>query len=333
MLAIGSKHSQKKEKAVLIAKDKANSKNIYWLPDSKDKLPTQKICGDPLKMLDEEEMLRVFKKYSLSKKQIQGLLEFYKDPDLMEIDFDSDWKLKCAFNQIEKMIIKTLKTTYLNPCSDIIPHFDPSRMHGQAFVGPTRSGKTYAMCQVLLQDQFASTKVYVFTLNEHDPSIALLKKRKKSKTVFIDLKKIDPNRQLRLRRDCSPDSILVFDDVMELPRSDPLRANLINLMNETLSRGRHHKSRKDSNGCSAMVAAHHFRSGMDSKTLWNEVSYLTIYRSSSPHKSYDFLTKTLNIHRKDVQRIFEMSEGCRSICFHVSGKPMYAAWATGICLL
>ena len=67
--------------------------------------------------------------------------------------------------------------------------------------------------------------------------------------------------------------------------------------------------------------------------IWNEVPYLTVFPSSSPHKIRDFLTKSLNMHRQDVTRILSLAEGSRSICFHISGKPMFACWDTGICLL
>ena len=213
----------------------------------------------------------------------------------------------------------------------IVPHFDQNQNHSHALVGPTRSGKTYGMAQILLRPEFASRKVYVFSLNAQDASIALLKQRKnKSKTIFVDLEKIGPD--LDLKRDVSPDAVLVMDDVLELPRSDEKRQALLKLMNETLSRGRHHKSSKNSPGCSVMFCGHAFRGGRDLAYVWREVPYLTVYPSSSRHRIRDFLTKSLQMHRNDLDRIFELSEGSRSITFHIH-KPMYACWDTGIVLL
>ena len=332
MLQVGSKHGRKVAGGVLIARDTANNQNIWWVPDKKDALPTQKICGNPLQVVENEEMLRIFKKFSLGKKDIAKLMNFYKDPDELDIDFGDEWKLKCAFQCLEKLIIRSLKTCYVNECASLQTLYDQSTNHSHALIGPTRSGKTYGMAQILLRPEFENRKVYVFSLNPSDSSIQMLKQRKrKRKTVFVDMDRVH-ERKMKLRDSVSPDSILVFDDTLELERTDPMRGTLLALMNETLSRGRHHKSSRNSPGCAAYFCGHIFKAGRDLQYLWNEVPYLSVYPSSSKHKIRDFLIKSLNLHRNDVDRILGLAEGSRSICFHIQ-KPMFAQWDTGLCLL
>ena len=101
MLKVGSKHNKKPQGGILLAKDRANNQSIWWIPDSKDAMPTQTICGSPLSVVEDEELLKLFKKFTLSKREVARLLAFYKDPDVLEVDFGDEFKLKCAFQCLE----------------------------------------------------------------------------------------------------------------------------------------------------------------------------------------------------------------------------------------
>ena len=333
MIAFGNKYS-KTPKSILIAKDTRLNQKIYWVPDQE--YPLQTVKGNPLQLIPEEDLLKLFKKYGIKKKEIKKMLNFYEDPEELTMDIEDDFKLKLCFKSLEEMMLNALKSIYLDPTAEIDVWHDPDLLLSIAMIGASNSGKSFLAQQILNRPEFAKKKVYVFSQNPNDPSITSLKKRGKY-TIFVDLTKI--NSPLKLTRDVSPGSILFFDDILELRRGQnedghDLRRNLINLINQTMTRGRHHRKNKNSPGCSAVICAHLFKNGHDSRVLWNELQGgLYIYPSSSPHQIMDFLVKKIGMNKTDVQNILKFAKGSRWICFKISGRPLMAAWKTGIYLL
>ena len=127
MLAIGSKHS--KQDGVKLARDYNNNEDIYFVKD--EPLPCQKLtCADPLQLIDDDVMLSVFKRYSLSKKEIRTLLDFYRSPDAESMTFDS-WKQQQAFAKLESHMIRALKTVYVNPTAHLDVHYNHMNMRTQ----------------------------------------------------------------------------------------------------------------------------------------------------------------------------------------------------------
>ena len=193
MLAVGSKHRAKQ--GVLLGRDLYNNDNITCVDD--EELPCQGFSGaSAIEIVDEEDLLQIFKRFSLSKKDINQILEFYRDPESETLESD-DWKLSQAFRCVEQLILSKLKRFYHNPTSRIVPAYDPSNMRGHVFCGCTRSGKTWRACEILCM--FPKIKVYVFTLNQDDETLQMLRqKRPKKNTVFVDLNKLE-GQPLRLR--------------------------------------------------------------------------------------------------------------------------------------
>ena len=80
MLAVGDQY-RKTRGAKKLAVDRSNSdEGVYWVPEGD--FPLQKPHGiaSPLKLVDPDWLLKnVFKKYSLSKKEIRLLTNFYED--------------------------------------------------------------------------------------------------------------------------------------------------------------------------------------------------------------------------------------------------------------
>lgn len=332
MLAIGSKF-KKNEGSVLIAKDTRTNKPIYYVQDQD--LPLQKVRGNPLQLVNEDDLLKLFKKYGLKKAEISKIVNFYSEPDELTFEIQDDWKMRLCFKKVEELMLNALKNIYLDPTAEIEVFHDSKLLLGVAMIAASNSGKTWLASSILLRPEFDKVKVYVFTQNPKDPSITRLKKRGRY-TVFVDLNQI--TRPLKLTRDVSPGSILLFDDIFEMKRGEnkygfDRRKEMINLCNQALTRGRHHKS-KSGRTTSAIICAHTFRNAHDSKILWNECAGgLYVFPSSSPHKIRDFLTKTIGIHKTDLEQIFKFSKGSRHVCFRISGKPLFAAWEHGVYLL
>ena len=332
MLAIGQKF-KKQEGSVLLAKDTRTNKPVYYVPDQD--LPLQKVRGNPLHLVNEDDLLKMFKKYGLKKSEIAKLINFYKEPDELSFEIQDDWKMRLCFKKVEELMLNALKNIYLNPTAELEVHHDPKLLLGVAMIAASNSGKTWLASSICLRPEFDKIKIYVFTQNPKDPSITRLKSRGKY-TVFVDLDQI--NSPLKLTRDVAAGSILLFDDIFEMKRGPnkhgfDRRKTIINLCNQVLTRGRHHKA-KNGRATSAIICAHTFRNAHDSKILWNECAGgLYVFPSSSPHKIRDFLTKTIGIHKSDLEQIFKFSKGSRHICFRISGKPLFALWKTGIYLL
>ena len=176
--------------------------------------------------------------------------------------------------------------------------------------------------------------MYIFTPNVNDSSLLRLKARGK-KTTFVDLTKI--THQLHVS-DFPPDSLCFFDDVYEgIPRGKTasgfdLRASLVQLGNEIMHRGRHHKSRHGP-GMSFILVSHIFKAGSDTKSLWSELQGgLYVYPGGSPHVISDFLRTKMGLHKIDIHRILKLAEPSRFICFKLS-KPQCAIFETGVYLL
>lgn len=330
MIAVGNKYKKKKN-SVLLARNVNTNQNIYYVDD--EEFPLQKIKGSPLKLINTEELLKCFKKYGLKKDEISKLINFYtKEPEQLSLELGDDFKLRMCFKKLEDMMLTALKNIYIDPSADLEVYHDPELLLGIAMIGPSHSGKTYAATSILLR--WPKIKVYVFTQNPSDPSITRLKERGKY-TIMVDLKKI--NKPLKLS-DVSPGSILLMDDIFEMRRGEDanghdLRKNLINLINQTLSRGRHHRKTKNSRGTSVIICAHMFKNAHDSRVLWNEVNALYVYPSSSHWQILDFLVKKIGLHKTNVEEILNFSKGARSLCFKIGKKPMNCVWKNGIYLL
>lgn len=331
MLGIGRLKTKTK---TLLAVNTQGNVPVYFVPN--EDYPQQKINGSPLRLVDPESLLKIFKKYSLKKSEISLLVDFYEnsDSEVLELE-EGSVKLKMAFQKLEQLMLDALKNVFYDPSAKMQVYHDPKLFLGAAFIGPSHSGKTYAAGDILLRPEFEKTKLYVFTQNPTDPSILRLKTRGRY-TVFVDLNKITSD--LNLVDSVSPSSICLFDDIFELPRTTnangySLRKNLINLMNQILVRGRHHKKNKHAPGTSAIICAHMFKNAHDSKVLWNEAQGgIYIFPSSSPHKSKDFL-KSIGIHRVDLDRIFDFARDSRWICFKISQRPVHAIYENGVYLL
>lgn len=338
MLVVGSEH--KKKKNVQLALDKNSNQAIYWTDDDGDQEIAARPGSGPLALIDPDDLLRVFKKYGLSKKEIRLVVNFYENFEDLGDAVTQSWKLKRAFEDIEQLMIQTLKTTYIDPTADLIPWFDGESLRSCAFVAASNAGKTWMATDILLRPELSKAKVYVFTMNPEDPSITRLKDRGKRYTIFVDLEKVRARgKPLILERDFPKDSIIFYDDVLDAlqncrdPRKFCLRKTLVALMNRVLVKGRHHRSSRTSRGSCMFLCSHLFKGGRDQSTLWAEVKNVFLFPSASKHQVMDFLKTKLMMHTKDAKRVLKHSDKSRWVCLRLVEKPMAAIFQTGIMLL
>ena len=306
MLAF-TKNARKKKGAVLLATDTRGEK-VYWIPEE-----TYAVQTPPLKnvldMVEAEYLLKnIFKKYGLNRGEIKKLTNFYESLD-SHLETDSSWKLKSAFQALEKHLMHLLKVQYHDKVADLFPVIDGSKKAHVVAFGPSGAGKTSALVKILMHDSFAGRKIYIFTSQANDSSLKPLKERGK-KSVFIDLDKIPDDLDL-----CShfpPDSVLFFDDILDsLPLSSPIRKCLINLISTTLVKGRHHKKKAGCPGCSVFCAGHKFKQGKATTRIWDEADYCLLYPSSSEHSVRHFAVNHLGVHTKEMSKILKFSQGSR----------------------
>ena len=302
-----SKTARKKKGAVLLATD-AKGDKVYWIPEE-----TYAVQTPPLKnvldMVAPEYLLKsIFKKYGLNRGEIKKLTNFYESPDNF-LETESSWKLKTAFEALEKHLMHLLKVQYHAKVADLFPAIDGGKKAHVVAFGPSGSGKTSALVKILMQQSYAHRKLYVFTTQADDTSLRPLKERGK-KTVFIDLKKIPDDLDL-----CShfpPDSVLFFDDILDsLTLGSPVRKCLVNLVQRTLVAGRHHKKKQGCPGCSVFVAGHKFKQGKSTTRIWDEADYCLLYPSSSEHSVRHFAVNNLGVHSKEMTKILKFSKGSR----------------------
>ncbi len=330
MLAIGSEHKNTPG-SFLLARDTKSSKAVYWVPEQE--YPLIPPSGNVLDLVESDWLLKFFKKYSLNKEQIKKLVHFYEDRETISLKL-GDWKIREAFKYLEDHMLKILKSRFKDVSLKLEPYHDPNNLRGLAAISASFSGKSYAMASILLRPEFIKRKLYIFTPNIKDKSLLRLKARG-NKSIFIDMNKITSPLSLD---DFPPDSLVYMDDVFEnLPRRRTanqfdLRASLLHLCNQILTRGRHHAT-KNGPGMSLILVSHILKNGSDTKTLWSELGGgLYLFPSSSKHTIVDFLRTKIGLSKHDVTRILDLATGSRSICFKLS-RPMCAIWESGVYLL
>jgi len=301
------KNAKKKKGAVLLATDTRGDK-VYWIPEETYAVQTPPL-NNVLDMVEPEYLLKsIFKKYGLNRGEIKKLTTFYESPD-SHLDVDGNWKMKSAFEALEKHLMRLLKVQYYNKVADLFPVIDGSKKAHVVAFGPSGSGKTSALVKILMQPSFANRKVYIFTTQANDLSLKPLKERGK-KSVFIDLEKIPEN--LDLTTHFPHDSVLFFDDIIDsLPPQSPVRKTLLNLVSSTLVRGRHHRKKDGCPGCSVFVAGHKFKQGRATTRIWDEADYCLLYPSSSEHSVRHFAVNHLGVHTKEMSKILKFSKGSR----------------------
>ena len=329
MIASGHKHSKTKG-SVLLATDVNSKTPYYWIPNREYPEIASK-HDDLMQMLDSDWLLGIFRKYSLKQKDISSLIDFFKKSNTdTSLEIGDSWKLRQAFNAVEKRLLEKMKSCMVDNSLNLEPFHEKS-FRTIAAIGPSNSGKTYQLVSILLREEFRKRKVYIFTPNPDDKSLLRLKQRPKSKNVWIDLMKVQ--RSLRLS-DFDVDSIIFVDDIWdsEMRGKGGLRKIMLNLCDEVMVRGRHHAS-KGGPGTSLMLTTHVLSSkGMDKQILYTEAQNLYLYPSASPHTISHFLHSKIGLHRSDIKELLKISKGSRYIMIY-NNKPICAIFKNGICLL
>ena len=128
----------------LIAQDK--HLQVYLVPE--EEYPKILPKGNALQLLDNEILLKeVFRKYRLKKEDIKMITSFYSQSDTTCIDVEN-WSLRQAFEKIEQLILRSLKTEYIVTGAKLFPHF--SGRIALAVLGKTNTGKSFMSSEIKL---------------------------------------------------------------------------------------------------------------------------------------------------------------------------------------
>ena len=86
-----------------------------------------------------------------------------------------------------------------------------------------------------------SRPIICFSMNPEDPSLAPSRKLHKKRWMDIDMSKVQGDIPLS---QVPPGALIIFDDCLEMPNSDPRKRVIFALLNRLVTRGRHRKGKK-----------------------------------------------------------------------------------------
>jgi len=136
-----------------------------------------------------------------------------------------------------------------------------------------------------------------------DPSLRPARKLHKRRWLDVDINKITGPLTLDM---VEPGSLVIVDDALELPRNDPRKAVLYDLLNAIATRGRHHRGTKGNTvrGCEYHVISHY---GSDRKlvTLRNASKAWVLFPSCSRTQSIHILRSRLHRTKKEVEALLD----------------------------
>ncbi len=339
MLSIGSEREhQKYEGRVLLATNKENGDKIFFIPSDEDDLPLQKLQNKQIfDLIPPERFHKLIKRWNLNKKEANLIKEFYsqKSDDIFDMSENDNYRLRAAFSEIESMLITILKSVYHKKGSDIHPWFsgtvysDGSTNH-LAIMGASGVGKSTWVNNLLGEDQFQDSMVWVISSTPSDSVWKILRQnRKKRLTKFLDPDKIDQPLRIEDFMDRNRKVIVLADDILDTlsQRSNNKQATvrnwLMNLFQEILVKGR-------VSNVMLFLVYHKPRQGFTS--IYEECSALLSFPRSNSNALVELLTRKLAINKKTVQTVLKRAGNSRFVLWKFT-QPTCAIYSTGITLI
>ena len=339
MLAIGpEKDYQNFDGKVLLAINNENKDRIFYIPSDEEDLPLQKLQTKQIfDLLPADRFHKLIKRWNLNKKEANLIKEFYsqRSEDILDLGDNDNYRLRAAFSEIESLLIHLLKTVYTKKGSDLHPWFsgkvysDGSTNH-LAIQGASGTGKSTWVSNLLKEEQFQDSMLWIISSTNEDPVWKILKQgRRKRLTKFIDPEKIDEPLSIKHFMDPKRPVILLADDILDTlsqrsHNSQSIVRNwLMNLFQEILVKGR-------VSNVTLFLVYHKPRQGFTS--LYEECSALLSFPQSNSHSLMELLTRKLAISKKTVQAVLDRAGSSRFILWKFT-QPTCAIYKTGITLI
>lgn len=282
-------------------------------------------------LTDDDWLNTACKKYRLPAKEIRALKRTWS---LGAPTFESDnIKAQLCFRDMEKTIIGRMKRQFqpdrnykMLPWIQHGEQFGNTRPSNIYIVANTSAGKTVILDKLLCSvDRHGlnwahGRKIVAFTMHQDDPSLGGAKNCHKKNWIQIDMEKINGPIQLSA---IPKGALVIFDDVLELDRSDPRRQIVYDLLNRIVTVGRHETGKKSNSrrGIEAVVLTH-YGSRRELGTVRNACRFWILFPGTSRHQAVFMMKSRLDYSKKQVNDLLNKAGDSRYVCFH-NHHPQY----------
>jgi len=275
----------------------------------------------PDKLLRREDWMQFIKKYRLSNSDVKKLRSTWL---LGAPSFASENpRAMFAFKEIEELLLKRMRSNYNPGQGNILPWFalaDNNNSPDNVFiVGNTSCGKTRWLADMLINvdkkgENWATNRPIVcFSMHPDDPSLAPARKLHKRRWLDIDMSKISAKIPLDA---VEPGALVIFDDCLEMGRSDPRRLVLYDLLNELVVRGRHRRGKKGNARRGNEVAViTHYGSNRSLQITRMACKFWCLFPSCSRNQSVHMLRSRLHYTKKQTEALLDRCGDSRFALF------------------
>ena len=280
-------------------------------------------------LTDSDWLETACKKYRLPAKEIRKLKRTWS---LGAPTFESDnVKAQLCFREMEKTLIGRMKRQFtpqknykLLPWLELAE--DNSKPGNVYIVANTAAGKSTLLNKLLCSTDRKGNnwafgrKLVFFTMHRNDPSLAEARACHKKNIIEIDMDKVEgPIHMSAIPKG----ALCIFDDVLELDRSDHRREIIYDLLNRIVTVGRHETGKKSNarRGVEAVILTH-YGSRRQLQTVRNACRYWILFPGTSRHQAIFMMKTRLDYTKKQVERLLSKAKDSRYVLFH-NHHPQY----------
>ena len=292
----------------LLAKNLTDpSKSVYYVPDAS--LPCLS-CGDqnPFNLIPKKRLFRLMRQYRVSSKVIKKLERFYNsDKDSIDLRGDDNLGARILIQEVEDIILRTLKKKYRDPSANFIPYFD-AEMSGKVALhccacGPSSSGKSTIISKII-EHNFPDRKNWILSPTaQSDPvwrNLQAVLGKKKVKLVNTS----DITHPISLEHDIGRGNTVTFDDQDVI---QPANARYTSdLCSQALYEGRH-MTDKEGKGivCFSILHDAFSRTVKSVKSSSIESSRVIIFPNQQPHVAKKIMRLRLGYSAEQIKEVLD----------------------------
>ena len=281
-------------------------------------------------LLTDSDWLEVAcKKYRLPAKEIKKLRKVWA---LGAPTFESDnVKSQLCFRELEKTLIGRMKRLYLpEKRMRMLPWINLTENNSKPanciIIANTAAGKSTLLRKLLCSvdksgNNWAhSRKIVAFTMHRTDPSMVDARKCHKKNWIDIDVDRIDGPIDITA---IPKGALVIFDDVLELPMSDPRREFVYDLLNRIVTSGRHETGKKSNalRGIECVVLTH-YGSRRELRIVRQACRFWILFPGTSRHQAIHIMKSRLDYSKKQIATMLDKAKDSRYVLFH-NFSPQY----------
>ena len=337
MLAIGLRQAEVySTKPCLLARDMNDeSKDIYWVEDAA--LPCISCKESPLSLVSRKQLYDLKKKYRVSDSVFRRIETFYKsDKKTLNLKKDDNLGTRILIDEIESIILGSLKRKYRNPSASLLPYYDAElsgriALHTSA-IGPSSSGKSTIVSKILAANFDNGTTIWIFSPTAtSDPVWRELQRELSRKRVrLVDTSKIVA--PIDLESQIGRGNVLVFDDQDAIhPENERYTSALCS---RAQYEGRHMTDKmKRGIVCFSIFHDGFSRRVKALKSTNIESTRVILFPNQQRHVSAKVMKSRLGLSAKQIKEIFDFVESKDRWIMLVQHCPSCVITRTGVMLL